>query len=192
MKYMNNDCIKVYESAFLVRRDNLPSNWNDIASQNAGSEVYTIAGSCSLQGTFSGGKAEIKVKPEGDCTKPSLKVIMAKLFPSINVAETTENFILPDKFDFEEMEIVAATKEVTVKAAAKDSWGIAERRLLLGDAKLTLGFTAGEEVKGMADWELHVVGRSLTRCRYTLNRTQEYSGRSVAKDSILACPAMGL
>ena len=121
--------------------------------------MYTIAGSCSLQATFGGGKVVLKVKEEGKCTKPSLKVIFTKLFPSIKVAETTENFILPDKFNFEELDIVTATKEVKIRGSAKDSWGIAERRLLLGDAKLTLGFTAGKEVKDMKDWELHVVGR---------------------------------
>ena len=146
---------------FLVKRDDLPSSWNDIASQTGGDRVYTIAGSCSLQGTFSGGKAVLKVKAEGECTKPSLKVIFTKLFPSIKVAETTENFILPDKFDFDELEIVTATKEVIIKAAAKDSWGISERRLLLGDAKLTLGFTAGKQITGMKDWKVHVVGRSI-------------------------------
>ena len=183
---MKSCYITIYKFVFSVRRDNLPTSWNDIASQPAGGRVYTIAGSCSLQGTFSDKNAVLKVKPEGGCTKPSLKIIMSKLFPSINVAETTENFILPDKFDFEDMEIVNATK-VTVKAAAKDSWGIAERKLLLGDAKLTLGFTAGEEIKGMADWKLHVVGRSLRRYRYTLNRNQGCRGWSVAKDSILVC-----
>ena len=121
--------------------------------------VYTIAGSCSLQATFNTDKAVLKVKSEGGCTKPSLNIIFTKLFPSVMVAETTENFILPDKFNFEELEIATATKEVKVKATAKDAWGIAERRLLLGDAQLTLGFTAGKEVKGMKDWELHVVGR---------------------------------
>ena len=99
------------------------------------------------------------MKSEGKCIKPSLKVIMTKLFPAVKVVETTENFILPDKFDFEELEIVIGTKEVTVKSSAKDSWGIAERKLLLGDAKLTLAFTAGKEVKGMKDWKIHVVGK---------------------------------
>ena len=149
------------ELLFLVQRDNLPSSWNDIASQTGADRVYTIAGSCSLQGTFSGGKAVLKVQSEDDCTNPSLTVIFTKLFPSIEVAETTQNFIIPDKFDFDELEIVTATKKVTVKAAAKDTWAIAERRLLLGDAKLTLGFTAGTQITGMKDWKVHVVGRSM-------------------------------
>ena len=142
-----------------MKRDNLPASWNDIASQTQGSKVYTIAGSCSLQGTFSPEKAILKAKSESGCTKPSLKVIFTKLFPAVQVAQTTENFILPDKFDFEELEIASATKEVKIKSAAKDAWGIAERRLLLGDAKMTLEFTAGKEVRGMKDWKIHIVGR---------------------------------
>ena len=149
---------------FLVKRDNLPTNWDQLVNETEGSKVYTIAGSCSLQGTFSSEKAVLKVKFEGDCTKPSLKVILTKLFPSVEVVETTENFIIPEKFNFEELEIVIATKEVKAKASAKDIWGIGERRLLLGNAKLTLGFTAGMVVRGMKDWKLHVVGRSLRRC----------------------------
>ena len=143
----------------LAKRDNLPASWNDIASQTEGSKVYTIAGSCSLQGTFSSEKAILKAKSESGCTKPSLKVIFTKLFPAVQVAQTTENFILPDKFDFEELEIATGTKEVKIKSSARDSWGIAERKLLLGDAKLTLEFTAGKEVKGMKDWKIYVVGK---------------------------------
>ena len=141
-----------------MKRDNLPANWNEITSQREGNKVYTIAGSCSVDATFNEEKAELKTKAEGECTKPSLKAIFEKLFPAVKVSETTENFIIPEKFDFEELTIDIATKEVEVKGAARDSWGIAERRLLLGDAKLTLGFTAGKAITGIKDWEIHVVG----------------------------------
>ena len=141
-----------------MKRDDLPANWDAIASQTSGSKVYTIAGSCSLDATFSGEKAELKTKADGKCTKPSLKVIFEKLFPAVKVSETTENFIIPEKFDFEELTIDIATKEVKVKGAARDSWGIAERRLLLENAKLTLGFTAGKAITGIKDWEIHVEG----------------------------------
>ena len=141
-----------------MKRDNLPANWNEITSQREGNKVYTIAGSCSVEATFSGEKADLKTKAEGGCTKPSLKAIFEKLFPAVKVSETTEKFIIPEKFDFEELTIDIATKEVKVKGAARDTWGIAERRLLLGDAKLTLGFTAGKAITGIKDWEIHVVG----------------------------------
>jgi len=66
-----------------TKKDDLPTSWNDIASQTPGSKVYDIAGSCSLQGTFSSEKAILKTKSEDGCTNPSLKVIFTKLFPEV-------------------------------------------------------------------------------------------------------------
>lgn len=121
--------------------------------------MYTIAGSCSVEGTFTADKAVLKTKEEAACTKPSLQIIFNKLFPSVKVHDSTENFILPEMFNFEELDLDIATKEVKVKGSIKDSaWPIAERRLLLGDAKLTLEFTAGKPVTGMKDWKIHAVG----------------------------------
>ena len=114
-----------------------------------------------MQGTFSSEKATLKTESESGCTKPSLKVIFTKLFPEVQIAETTENFIPPDKFDFDELEIAIDTKEVKVKSTVKDVWGIVDRKILFSDAKLTLQFTAGKEVTGMKDWKIHVVGKQL-------------------------------
>ena len=157
---MHTKLVYCYPFFYLsAKKDDLPTSWNDIASQTQGSKVYDIAGSCSLQGTFSSEKAILKTKSEDGCTNPSLKVIFTKLFPEVQIADTTENFILPDNFDFDELEIAIGTKEVKVKSTVKDVWGIVDRKILLSDAKLTLEFTAGNEVTGMKDWKLHAVGK---------------------------------
>ena len=158
-----------------MKRDDLPANWDAITSQTSGSKVYTIAGSCSLDATFSAGKAVLKTKVEGDCTKPSFKVIFEKLFPAIQVSMTTEKFITLDKFDFEELTIATASKKVEVKGTARDSWRIAEKNLVLANAKLTLGFTAGKEITGIKDWEIHVEGMFFMNVFYTNYSANSYN-----------------
>lgn len=143
-----------------MKRDNLPASWSQITSQTGGTKTYTINGFCSVEAKFSSEKAELKTKVESGCEKPSLKVIFQALFPSVNVQQSTEKFILPEKFNFDELEIAVATKDVKVMSSAKDGWGIADRKLLLGGAKLTLEFTAGVAITGMKDWKIYAVGMS--------------------------------
>ena len=94
----------------------------------------------------------------GGCTKPSLAVVMRKLFPTISIDSTTDSFILPDNFVFEGLEIVRDNKEVTIKAMSKESWGMSERRILLENAKLTLGFTANQTITNIKNWHIKVKG----------------------------------
>ena len=149
---------------FTAKRDNLPSTYNDLTSQTSGSKTYDIAGSCSIDAKFASDKATLTAKDAGGCTKPSVKMIFDALFPSVDVLASTDNFINPESFEFESLEIVSATKEVTIEAKAKDTWAFVERKILLGDAALTLGFTAGQPLTSIKNWKIKAVGMYIVYC----------------------------
>ena len=100
----------------------------------------------------------METSKDGGCTKPSLAVVMRKLFPTISVDSTTDNFILSDNFIFERLEIVRSNKEVSIEARAKESWGMSERRILLEDAELTLAFSANQTITDIKNWHIKVKG----------------------------------
>eukprot|EP00794_Sanderia_malayensis_P016803 gene16803-18499_t len=142
-----------------TKRDNLPSAFEDFVATNDGTKSYEIAGNCNLKGTFTSDMATLEVQESGGCTKPSLAVIFEKIFPTINLEEATEKFILPDQFEMKKLQVDKSSKEVTIDAVAKDTLGFVERLILVQDATLTLGFTAGEEsVVGMENWMVKIEG----------------------------------
>ena len=89
-------------------------------------------------------------------------MIFDALFPTVDVLASTDNFINHESFEFESLEIVKATSEVTIEAKAKDTWAFVERKILLGDAKLTLGFTAGQPLTSIKNWRIKAVGMCST------------------------------
>ena len=119
-----------------------------------------MAGSCNLKGTFTDEKAVLAVEDGGgSCAKPSLNLIFAKLFPEINLNTATEKFILAEQFFFKKMEIIKSSKEVSLDATAKDKLTYCERKIILEDGTLNLGFTAGAPVVGIKLWKIKVEGR---------------------------------
>ena len=140
-----------------AKRDNIPSSAEDLLSQS-GTKTFTMAGSCNLKGTFTADKAVLDVE-SGSCEKPSLAVIFQKLFPDIDLFEATGKVILPDQFELNKLEIAKSDKEVSIDATAKETLNFVERKMLIKDGKLNLGFTAGAHAVGIKLWKIKIEGR---------------------------------
>ena len=149
---------KIGPFLFSAKRDTLPSNWNNLISKTSGTATYVIAGSCNIIARFTAQKVTMETNTAGSCTKPSLAVVMEKLFPKIDVDLKTEGFISADHFVFESLEIVRSSKEVTIKARAKESWRMADRKIILENAELTLGFTANKAIKDITNFRIKGTG----------------------------------
>ncbi len=125
-----------------------------------------MAGICNLKGTFTSETAKLEVVESGGCTKPSLTMIFQRLFPDINLNEATEGFIISDQFELDELEVEKSSLEVTVQATAKDTLDYAQRKILVNDGKLTLGFSAGANtLVGIEFWRIKVEGEINFRLR---------------------------
>ncbi len=119
-----------------------------------------MASLCNLKGTFKPQKAKLEVQDVNGCTKPSLTTIFQRLFPAVNLDEASGNFIMSDQFDFDELEVDKPSQGVTVKATAKDTLAYVERRILLGEGKLTIGFPASASTAGgIKPWTVKIEGK---------------------------------
>ena len=143
---------------FSAKRDSLPSNWNNLISKTSGTAIYVIAGSCNINTRFTSQKVTMETNTAGGCTAPSLDFVMKKLFPEIDVDSKTDDFVSADHFVFETLEIVRSSKEVTIKAKAKESWKMSERKILLENAELTLGFTANKPIEDITNFRIEGTG----------------------------------
>ena len=149
------------------KRNALPDSWLKVTSESTGKKVYTIVGFCNVEVNVDSEGAKLTVKEADGCIVPSLNIVFSKLFPSVNIHTSTEQFILPDSFSVEEI-FINKQKFATIKAKAKATWRIADGEILINNGELELGFHADKQVSGFKDWSLNAKGKLARQICQTL------------------------